>query len=135
MAGDMHVSPIFASNSFYSTLCFMAGSSSSPNFHNSSAPREAASVYVDYLRSHFSISHSKAVLSRASGYLSKLRRATCPEEFRSLSCSLFTNTEFLSAATNFSSFNAIGTDNVAYSMLKHLLPSIMNFLLHMINLS
>ena len=61
-----------------SFLHFDAGSSSSPNFPNCSSPRESASVYAVYLRSHFSVSQPKAPLSRAKGYLSKLCRATCP---------------------------------------------------------
>ena len=56
-----------------------SSSSSSPNFPNCSSPRESASVYAAYLRSHFSVSQPKALRSRARGYLSELRRATCPE--------------------------------------------------------
>ena len=53
-----------------------SSSSSSPNFPNCSSPRESASVYAAYLRSHFSVSQPKAQHSRASGYLTELRRAT-----------------------------------------------------------
>ena len=56
-------------------------SSSSPNFPNCSSPRELASVYAAYLRSHFSVSEPKTLRSRARGYLSELHRATCPVEF------------------------------------------------------
>ena len=67
----------------YSLLRSIAGSSSSssssPNFPNCSSPRKSASVYATYLRSHFSVSQPKALRSRARGYLSELRRATCPE--------------------------------------------------------
>ena len=43
--------------SVYSLLRCVAGSfSSSPNFFNRSSPRESASVYAAYLRSHFSVS-------------------------------------------------------------------------------
>ena len=42
----------------------------SPNFPNCSSPRESASVYAAYLRSHFSVSQPKALRSRARGYLS-----------------------------------------------------------------
>ena len=48
----------------HSLLRFIAGSSSSssssPNFPNCSSPRESASVYAAYLRSHFSISQPEA---------------------------------------------------------------------------
>ena len=53
-------------------------SSSSPNFPNCSSPRESASVYAACLKSHFFVSQPKALHSRARGYLSELRRATCP---------------------------------------------------------
>ena len=42
-------------------------SSSFPNIPNCSFPRESASVYAAYLKSHFSISQSKALRSRARG--------------------------------------------------------------------
>ena len=64
--------------SVHSLLRSIAGSSSSsPNCFFS---RESASVYAAYLRSHFSVSQPKALRSRARGYLSELRRATCPVE-------------------------------------------------------
>ena len=67
-----------------SLLRSIAGSpSSSPNFPNCSSPRESALVYAAYLRSHFSVSQPKALPSRARGYLSELRRATCSEESHS----------------------------------------------------
>ena len=58
-------------------------SSSSPNFPNCSSPRESALVYAAFLRSHFSVSQQKALRSRARGYLTELRRATCPVESHS----------------------------------------------------
>ena len=83
----------------YSLLCSIAGSpsssSSSPNFPNCSSPRESASVYAACLRSHFSISQLKALRRRARGYLSELRRATCPEESHSSFCSPFPPLNFL----------------------------------------
>ena len=91
--------------SVHSLLRSIAGSSSSssssPNFPNWSSPRESVSVYVAYLRSHFSISQPKALRSRARGYLSELRRATCPVESHSSFCSPFTPAEFLAAAITF----------------------------------
>ena len=36
--------------------------SSSPNFPNCSSPRESALVYAAYLRSHFSVSQSEAII-------------------------------------------------------------------------
>ena len=70
------LSPKSNPKSVYSLLRSIAGSpSSSPNC---SSPRESASVYAAYLRSHFSVSQPKALRSRARGYPSELRRATCP---------------------------------------------------------
>ena len=63
--------------SVHSLLRSIAGSpsssSSSPNFPNCSSPRESASAYAAYLRSHFSVSQPKALRSRARGYLTELR--------------------------------------------------------------
>ena len=112
-----------------------SSSSSSPNFPNCSSPRKSASVYAAYLRSHFSVSQPKALRSRARGYLSELRRATCSVEFHSSFCSPFSPTEFVAAASNLSSSTATGPDKVAYPMLKHLPRSGMDFLLHIFNLS
>ena len=82
------LSPKLNPKTAYFLLRSIAGSpsssSSSPNFPNCSSPRESASVYAAYLRSHFFVSKPKALRSRARGYLSELRRATCPEEFPNL---------------------------------------------------
>ena len=122
-----------------SLLRFIAGSSSlssfSPNFPNCSSPRELASVYAAYLRSHFSVSQPKARRSRAKGYLTELHRATCPVKSHSSFCSPFSHTECLADASNLSSSTAAGPDKVAYSMLKHLPRSGMDLLLHIFNLS
>ena len=79
--------------SVYSLLRSIAGSpsssSSSPNFPNCSSPRESASIYAAYLRSHFSISQPKALRSRAGDNLSELRRVTCRVESHSSFCSSF----------------------------------------------
>ena len=113
-----------------------SSSSSSPNFPNCSSPRESASVYAAYLRFHFSVSQPTALRSRARGYLTELRRATCPVESHSSFCSPFSPAEFLAAASNLSSSStATGPDKVAYPMLKHLPRSGMDFLLHIFNLS
>ena len=112
-----------------------SSSSSSPNFPNCSSSWESALVYAGYLRSHFSVSQPKAQRSKARGYLSELRRATCPEESHSPFCSPFSPAEFLAAASNLSSSTATGPDKVAYPMLKHLPPSGMDFLPHIFNLS
>ena len=58
-----------------STAGSPSSSSSSPNFPNCSSPRESASVYAAYLRSHFSVSQPEALRSRARGHFSELRRA------------------------------------------------------------
>ena len=133
------LSPRSNPKSVHSLLRSIAGSpsssSSSPNFPNYSSPRESASVYAAYLRSHFSISQPKALCSRARCHLTKLRRATCPAESHSFFCSPFTPAEFLAAASNLLSSTATGPDKVAYPMLKHLPRSGMNFLLHIFNLS
>ena len=69
------------------------------------------------------------------GYLSELRRATCPEESHSSYCSSFSLAEFLAAASNLSSSTATCQDKVAYPMLKHLPRSGMDFLLHIFDFS
>ena len=133
------LSPRSNSKSVHSLLRFIAGSSSSSssllNFLNCSSPRKFASVYAAYLRFHFSIYQSKALCSRARGYSSELCRATCPEESHPSFCSPFSLAEFLAAASNLSSSTAIGSDKVAYPMLKHLSRSGMDFLLYTFNLS
>ena len=122
--------------SVLSLLRSIAGSpSSSPNFPNCSSPRESASVYAAYLRSHFSVSQPKALRSRARGYLTELRRATFSAESHSSFCSPLSLAEFLAAASNLCSSSATGPDKVAYPMLKHLPRSGMDFLLHIFNLS
>ena len=73
--------------------------------------------------------------SRARGYLSELRRDTCPEEFHSSFCFPFSPAEFLATPSNLSSPTATGPDKVAYPILKHLPRSGMDFLLHIFNLS
>ena len=132
------LSPKSNPKSVHFLLRFIAGSpsssSSSPNFPNCSSSRESASVYAAYLRSHFSVSQSKALRSRARGYLSELRRATCSEESHSSFCSPFSLAENLVAASNLSSSTATGPDKVAYPMLAHLPRSGMDFLLHIFNL-
>ena len=80
--------------------------------------RESASVFADYLRFEFSVSQPKALRSRARGYLSELRRVTCPEKFYSSFCSLFSQAELFEAATNLSWSTATGPDKVAYHMPK-----------------
>ena len=123
------LSPKSNPKSVHSLLRPIAGSSSSsPNFPNYSSPRQSASVYAAYLRSHFSVSQPKALRSRVRGYLSELRRATCPEESHSSFCSPFPPAEFLAAASNLSSSIFTGPDKVAYPMLKHFPRSGMDFL-------
>ena len=128
------LSPKSNPKSVHSLLCSIArslsSSSSSPNFPNCSSSRKSTSVYATYLRSHFSISQPKALCSRARGYLSELRRATCSEESHSSFCSPFSLAEFLSPASNLSSSTATGPDKVAYPMLKHLPCFGMDFLLY-----
>ena len=133
------LSPKSNPKSVYFLLRSIAGSpsssSSSFNFPNCSSPRESASVYAAYLRSHFSVSQPKALHSRARGYLTELRRATCPVESHSSFCCPFFPADFLAAVSNLSSSTVTGPDKVAYPMLKHLSRSGMDFLLHIFNLS
>ena len=132
------LSPRSNLKSVHSLLRSIAGStsssSSSPNFPGCS-PRESASVYAAYLRSHFSVSQPKALRSRARGYLTELRRATCPVESHSSFCSPLSPAEFLAAASNLTSSTATGPDKVAHPMLKHLPRSGMDLLLYIFNLS
>ena len=103
------LSPKSNPKSVHSLLRSIAGSPflsfSSPNFPNCSSPRESASVYAAYLRSHSSF------------------------------CSPFSPAEFLAAASNLSSSTVTGPDKVAYPMLKHLPRSGMDLLLCIFNLS
>ena len=131
------LSPRSNPKSVHSLLCSIAGSpsssSSSLNFPNCSSPRESASVYAAYLRSHFSVSQPKTLRSRARGYLTELRRATCPVGSHSSFCSPFSPAEFHVGASNLTPSTATGPDKVAYPMLKHLPRSGMDFL-HIFNL-
>ena len=134
------LSPKSNPKSVHSLFCYITGSpSSSPNFPNYSSSRESALVYDAYLRSHFLIFHFHfshlALRSRARGYLTELRRATCSEECHSSFCSPFTLAEFLAAAFYLSSSTATGPDKVVYPMLKHLPRSGMDFLHQIFNLS
>ena len=105
--------------SVHSLLRSIAGSpSSSPNFPNCFSPRESASVYAAYLRSHFSVSQPKALRSRCRGYLSELRRAMCPVESHSSFYSPFIPAEFHAAASNLSSSTATGPDKCCLSHAK-----------------
>ena len=122
--------------SVHTLLRSVAGSSSSsPNFPKCSFPKESASVYAAYLRSHFSVFQPKTLRSRARGYLSELRPATCLVETHSSFCSPFSPTKFLAAGSNLSFSAAIGPDKVVCPMLKHLPHSGMDFLRHIFNLS
>ena len=109
------------SKSVYSFLRSVTGSSSSSffflNFPNCSSPREPASVFADYPRSHFAVSQPKVLRIKARSYLSEFRRAKSPGGLILLFATL-SPAEFLAAATNLSSFTATGPDKVAYPMLK-----------------
>ena len=84
-------SPISNSKFVYSILltvaCCSSSSFSSSNLPNCSSPWESASVFVDYLRSHFFVSQPKALRNRARDYLSLFSQATCPEESHLCICS------------------------------------------------
>ena len=132
-------SPKLNPKSVYSLLRSIAGSStsssSSPNFPYCSSLKESALVFADCLRSYFSISQSNALRSRARGYLSELRRATCSAESHLSFCSPFSPAKFLAAASSFSLSTATGPDKVAYPVLKHLHCSGIDSLLHIFNIS
>ena len=133
------LSPKSNSKSMCSLVCSIAGSSSSSSscsdFPNSFSPREPILVFTNYLRSHFSVSQSKNLRSRARDYLSKLRRATRPEKSHPSFSSPFLPAKFLAGSSNLSLSAATDPDNVVYSMLKHLSCSGMDFLLHIFNFS
>ena len=129
------LSPKSNPKTVYSLLRSIAGSSSSPNFLYSFSPRKSVLVYAAYVRSHFSVSQPKTLRSRARGYLSELRRATCPVKSHSSFCSPFSPTELLAAASNLSSSTATGPDKNTYPMSKHPFRSGMDFLLHNFKLS
>ena len=133
------LSPKSNPKSVHFILRYIAGSpssfSSSPRFPNCFSPRESASVYAAYLRSHFSVSQPNALHSRARSYLTELRRATCSVKSHSSFCSPFSPAEFLAASSNLTPSTATGPDKVAYPMLKHLLRSGMDLLLYIFNLS
>ena len=57
---------------FQSVAVLLHFSFSSPNYPNWSSPRESALVYTSYLRSHFSVSHPQALLSKGKIYLPAL---------------------------------------------------------------
>ena len=123
------LSPISNPKSVYSLIRSIAGSSSSsPNFPNCSSPRKSATVYADYLRSHFSVSQPEATFP-SSAEPRALRSLTRPFALPSPPA------EFLEPASNLSSSTATGPDKVVYPMLKHLPRSGMDFLLHIFNRS
>ena len=130
------LSPKHNLKSVYSLLRSVAGSRLPPPLTFRIVPLpDSSSVFADYLRSRFFVSQSKTLQSRARGYLSELRRATCSEESHSSFCSFFSSSELLEADSNPSLSTATSPDKVAYPMLKHLPRSGMDFLLHVFNLS
>ena len=112
------LSPKSNPKSVYSLLrsvaCSSFSSSPSSNFPNYSSPMESALVFTDHLRFHFSVLQPKILRSRTRGCLSELCRAMCPQESHSSFCSLF-SAEFLTPATNLSSFSATGPDKVFHA--------------------
>ena len=118
---------------FFSALSLALLPHLPPLFPNCSSPRESALVYAACLRSHFFVSQPKTLRSRVRGFLSKLHQATCSEESHSCFCFSFFPAEFLAAASNLFLFTATGPDKVAYSMIKHLPHSGMDFLFHIFN--
>ena len=131
MAGNLLFPPKCGPDFVHSFLGSVATSSSfsSHKFFNCSSPRESASVFSNYLRSHFSVFQPKTLRSRAETTF------PCPEESHSFFCSPFSPAKFLAAATNVFLSIATGLDKVAYPMLQHLPCSVMDFLLLIFNLS
>ena len=122
------LSPKSNPESEYSLLQSVTGSFSS-FFSSSNFP--TVTLPESRLRS---ASQPKTLRRKARCYLSELRQATCPKVCHSFFCFPFSPAEFLAAA-NLSSSTATGPDKVAYSVLKHLPRSDMDFLLHIFNLS
>ena len=81
------LSPKSNPKTVYSLLRSIAGSSSSssssPNFSNCSSPRESASVYAAYLRSHFSDSQTQPCVSEPEA---TSLSSTKPRALWSLTC-------------------------------------------------
>ena len=73
----------------------------------------------------------------AKGLRSRARGSAEPRTMKSVTCPFAPPfpAEFLATATNLSSSTATGPEKVAYSMLKHLPRSCMDFFLHIFNLS
>ena len=66
------------------------------------SPRESASVYAAYLRSHFFVSQSKTLRSRARGYLSELRQTSALRRLTRLFALLSIPLNFLRLPLTFS---------------------------------
>ena len=103
-----------------------------PNFPNCCSPMEMASIYANYLKSHFSESQPKALQSAPIDSSYKFRQATCLEESRS-SFLLSTHLHFLPAA-DLSFSTAYRHSLRAYPILNHLTSSSID-LLYIFNLS
>ena len=97
------------------------------------APRESTSVYDNYLRSVFCRS-AKGFVQQCQSYLSELRLISCLQESYSSLCSRLISGKIFAATINIFSFTVTCPDRVAYSMLKHLPCSGMDFL-HIFSLS
>ena len=90
------------------SIASCASSSSAYNFPNCFSPWESASVYANYLRSHYSVSQPKAFPKKFRGYLSEFQQASCLKESYSSFCSLLVSSKFLAF-----SFIATGPDRFA----------------------
>ena len=101
-----------------------------PHFPPLSTSRELVSAFTNYMRFHFSVSQPKVQSSRARSFLLALP-SHLPEKFNFSSCF---SAEFITAVVDLFSFTAIGSDKVAYSMLKHLPHYGMHFFLLIFNL-
>ena len=120
----------------YSFLCSVAGFSSSfSKFFNCSSSRQSASVFADYLRSHFTVSQPKALRSRAKGYLFELHRVTCPDVSHSSFCSPPSFTKLLAAAYNFFLLHCQWPRQSCLSHAKAPSSPGVDFFLHIFNLS
>ena len=127
------INPKFLYSLFHSVAGSSSSSSSTLNFLNCSSLRKSTSVFADYLRSQFSASQPNAVcVAEPQATFPSSAETTFPEESF---CSPFSPAEFLPDASNLSSSTATGPDKVAYSMLKHLPRSGIDFFLHIFNLS
>ena len=96
--------------------------SQDPSFPDCTSPLDTANHYASYLRSHLSQATPRTSRRAERPFKNELQKASC-EDASSLHnsfCSLFSLTELATAICNLSSSTALGPDQIAYPLLKHL---------------